>query len=60
MIYFLISVKGQDAICLVKQQNREKFVEVWFDKIVTSANTIVELLPGINLKPEGRYSFNYN
>ena len=60
MIYYLVTEINADAICLVKNADKQIFLSKWAGKIVFSSYDLEALLPRIQLKYKGVYSFSDN
>ena len=58
-MYYLVTERGQDAICLVKATHKQMFLRQWSGKIVFSAHTLSDLLPRIHLQ-QNHYCFSDN
>ncbi|HTE08321.1 MAG TPA: hypothetical protein VK628_06125 [Flavitalea sp.] len=60
MLFYLVAEKSQEAICLVRESNRNSFLLKMGDKVISCSQHIRQLLPRLELMDSKGYTFSDN
>jgi hypothetical protein len=60
MIYYLVAEKYKESICIVKDKQRNRFLQKNGDRVISFSLHILQLLPRFDLDENKTYFFSDN